>query len=76
MEYKTNGAQEILAGITPIKTIRSGILLFAKKDGPRAPKNTIIEYETLSEFEDLLGNLIAEILDKTVPFKEKESTSF
>jgi len=65
-----------LAGIVPIKKINSGLLLFAKKNNPRGPKNHIIDKGLLDYFEKLLANLILEILNPEIPFMEKESASF
>lgn len=75
MEHKEGNSKELLAGIIPIKTLRSGIVLFAQKTSVRGPKNHIIDNELLTRFEGHLANLILEILNPDIPFKEKDLTS-
>jgi hypothetical protein len=72
MYAQTNPNQPIEAGIISLKNLKEGVLLFAKKEAPRGPKQTLIDNETLSEFEVVLHNLIREINDPNIPFLEKE----
>ena len=76
MKQKEVTSTGLLAGIVPIKSLDSGILSFAKKDGLRGPKNHVIDETLLSDFERQLTQLIAEILDPKIPFKESESGAF
>jgi hypothetical protein len=63
----------IHAGIISFKNLRSGILLFATKDkkGSRT-RDTIITAEILSTFESYLKELICEICNPEIAFKEKQ----
>ncbi|MFT6795513.1 MAG: ATP-dependent helicase/nuclease subunit B [Maribacter sp.] len=72
MYAQKNPNQQIEAGIISLKNLKEGVLLFAKKEAPRGPKQTLIDNETLSEFEVVLHNLIREINDPSIPFLEKE----
>lgn len=72
MYAQKNPNQPIEAGIISLKNLKEGVLLFAKKEAPRGPKQTLIDNETLSEFEVVLHNLIREINDPGIPFLEKE----
>ena len=72
MYAQKNPNQPIEAGIISLKNLKEGVLLFAKKEAPRGPKQTLIDNETLSEFEVVLHNLIREINDPSIPFLEKE----
>ncbi len=75
MESYESGLDNLLAGIVPIKKLSSGILLFAQKEGPRGPKEHIIDRELLVQFNEHLAELILEILNPEIVFKERESTS-
>jgi ATP-dependent helicase/nuclease subunit B len=72
MYARKNPNQPIEAGIISLKNLKEGVLLFAKKEAPRGPKETLIDNDTLSEFEVVLHNLIREIYDPSIPFIEKE----
>jgi hypothetical protein len=76
MEHKQGGANNLIAGIVPIKKLSLGIVPFAQKKGPRGPKEHTIDRNLLSRFEEHLADLILEILNPEIPFKESESTSF
>lgn len=73
MVYKDDPNINMLAGIVPIKDLSSGILRFAVKSGVRSAKNHSITAEELSNFEELLGVLISEILHPKHPFKDSSS---
>ena len=70
------GAAE--AGIISFKNLQSGFLKFSKKDknGRGAIKDSDITRETLKAFKEQLQNLILEICDPQVPFREKEIKQF
>ena len=62
------------AGIISFKNLKAGFLKFSKKDknGKGAKKDPDITQEVLDDFKEQLKNLILEICDPNVPFKEKE----
>ena len=62
----------IQAGIISLKNFADGTLLFAQKETARGPKNHLITNEVISDFEQLLGQLITEICNADIPFSEKE----
>ncbi|MEP1983374.1 MAG: PD-(D/E)XK nuclease family protein, partial [Maribacter dokdonensis] len=62
----------IQAGIISLKNFADGTLLFAQKETARGPKNHLITNEVISDFEQLLGQLITEICNADIPFTEKE----
>ena len=62
----------INAGIISLKNFSEGTLLFAQKESVRGIKNHIIDKEVISNFEQILGQLIAEICNPEIPFIEKE----
>ena len=76
MEHKEGTSNQLLAGVVPIKKINSGILLFAQKGTARGSKNHTMDCELLNHFEKLLANLILEILNPEVPFRENRSAAF
>ena len=76
MQQKEKHINHLLAGIVPIKTLRSGIFSFTQKAGSNAPKSHVIDQDLLSQFEASLARLILEILDAKTPFTETESTAF
>ena len=62
----------IQAGIISLKNFAEGTLLFAQKESARGAKNHIINNEVISDFEQILGQLITEICNADIPFTEKE----
>ncbi|WP_291962979.1 PD-(D/E)XK nuclease family protein [Maribacter sp.] len=62
----------IQAGIISLKNFADGTLLFAQKETARGPKNHLITNEVISDFEQILGQLITEICNADIPFTEKE----
>ncbi|MEP2281357.1 PD-(D/E)XK nuclease family protein, partial [Maribacter sp.] len=74
MFFKTHPAENltIQAGIISLKNFADGTLLFAQKEAARGPKNHIINNEVISDFEQILGQLITEICNADIPFTEKE----
>ncbi|WP_437369319.1 PD-(D/E)XK nuclease family protein [Maribacter litoralis] len=74
MFFKTHPAENlsIQAGIISLKNFADGTLLFAQKESVRGPKNHIINNEVISDFEQILGQLITEICNADLPFTEKE----
>jgi len=74
MYFKTNSNEnlEIQAGIISLKNFADGTLLFAQKESARGVKNHIINKEVISDFEQILGQLIKEICNPDIPFTEKE----
>ncbi|WP_036157499.1 PD-(D/E)XK nuclease family protein [Maribacter forsetii] len=63
----------IQAGIISLKNFAEGTLLFAQKESARSTtKNHIITNEVISDFEQILGQLITEICNADIPFTEKE----
>jgi len=76
MVHKEENIDKLRAGIVPIKKLSSGILLFAQKQGPRGPKEYLIEQDLLTQFQEQLSRLILEILNPELPFEASDSTSF
>jgi len=74
MFFKTHPEENlsIQAGIISLKNFTEGTLLFAQKESARGPKNHIINNEVISNFEQILGQLITEICNADLPFTEKE----
>ena len=74
MYFKTNPKENlsIQAGIISLKNFAEGTLLFAQKESARGTKNHIINNEVISDFEQILGQLITEICNADIPFTEKE----
>ncbi|SIP99855.1 PD-(D/E)XK nuclease family protein [Maribacter ulvicola] len=74
MFFKTHPAENltIQAGIISLKNFAAGTLLFAQKESARGAKNHIINNEVISDFEQILGQLITEICNADIPFTEKE----
>ncbi|WP_339650401.1 PD-(D/E)XK nuclease family protein [uncultured Maribacter sp.] len=74
MFFKTYPSEHlsIQAGIISLKNFAEGTLLFAQKESARGAKNHIITKEVISEFEQILGQLITEICNPDIPFIEKE----
>lgn len=74
MYFKTNSNEnlEIQAGIISLKNFADGTLLFAQKESARGVRNHIINKEVISDFEQILGQLIKEICNPDIPFTEKE----
>ena len=64
----------IEAGIISFKNLGQGVLKFAKKDkaGAWAKKDTLITKETIDNFSFELKQLILEICNPDIPFKEKD----
>ena len=62
------------AGIISFKNLQSGFLKFSQKDkeGRGAIKNSLIDQEVLSAFQEQLKELIKEICNPEIPFQEKE----
>jgi hypothetical protein len=61
------------AGIISFKNLKSGFLKFGKKDKPRTNnKETAINREILNAFHSELKQLITEICNPEIPFREKE----
>ena len=60
------------AGIVSFKNLKEGILHFATKESARSRnKNTVVDQEVLTLFQQHLHALITEITDPTIPFVEK-----
>lgn len=74
MYFKTypNKDLAIQAGIISLKNFTEGTLLFAQKESARSVKNHIINKEVISDFEQILGQMITEICNPEIPFTEKE----
>ena len=74
MFFKTHPQHSnfIYAGIISLKNFTDGTLLFAKKESARGSKNHNIDTAVISEFEQILGQLITEICNPMIPFIEKE----
>ena len=75
MYSKTNPKENLSlqAGIISLKNFAEGTLLFAQKESARSTsKNHIITNEVISDFEQILGQLITEICNADIPFTEKE----
>ncbi|MFD0799166.1 PD-(D/E)XK nuclease family protein [Maribacter chungangensis] len=72
MYAKKQPNQPMEAGIISLKNLNEGTLLFALKEAPRGPKNTLIDTEVLFKFEAVLHELILEIHNQDQPFLEKE----
>ncbi|MCK0178888.1 PD-(D/E)XK nuclease family protein [Flavobacteriaceae bacterium S0862] len=65
--------QDVEAGIISFKNLSEGFLKFGKKETINSRnKNTIIDTETLHNFETELKKLILEIYDPNIDFIEKE----
>ena len=65
--------QDVEAGIISFKNLSEGFLKFGKKEAANSRnKNTIIDTETLHNFETELKKLILEIYDPNIAFIEKE----
>jgi len=65
--------QDVEAGIISFKNLSEGFLKFGKKETTNSRnKNTIIDVETLHNFETELKKLILEIYDPNIAFIEKE----
>jgi len=62
----------IQAGIISLKNFTEGTLLFAQKESARGIKNHLITEEVISDFEQILSQLITEICNPEIPFTEKE----
>ncbi|MGB3149934.1 MAG: PD-(D/E)XK nuclease family protein [Maribacter sp.] len=60
------------AGIISLKNLKEGVLVFAKKESVRGPKQTTIDKDILQEFENLLYKLIIEIFNPEIPFLQKQ----
>lgn len=72
--FRTNPKESnsIYAGIISLKNFTEGTLLFAKKESARGAKDHCIDGAMISEFEQILGQLIAEICNSNVPLTEKQ----
>jgi len=60
------------AGILPVKNMQNGVIYFTLK-GKGSIKNGLIDDDVLKKFKEVLVGLVATILDKDVPFKERET---
>lgn len=74
MYFKTypNENLSLHAGILSLKNFSEGTLLFAQKESVRGKKNHLITNEVISDFEQILAQLITEICTPAIPFTEKE----
>ncbi|WP_203295200.1 PD-(D/E)XK nuclease family protein [Luteirhabdus pelagi] len=64
---------EVEAGVISFKNLGSGFLPFATKSSLRSrTKNTTIDTDVFSDFEQILFQLIEEIMNPNLPFTEKE----
>ncbi|MDO1512732.1 PD-(D/E)XK nuclease family protein [Maribacter confluentis] len=74
MYFKTNPTPNLAvqAGIISLKNFTDGTLLFAQKESARGAKKNIITHDVISDFEQILGQLITEICNPEIPFTEKE----
>ncbi|WP_405411960.1 PD-(D/E)XK nuclease family protein [Maribacter sp. Asnod1-A12] len=75
MYFKTQPTENlaIQAGIISLKNFAEGTLLFAQKESARSTtKNHIINNAVISDFEQILSQLITEICNTDIPFIEKE----
>lgn len=72
MYHKNYNPVTVEAGVISFKNLLSGFLKFQKKETPRAQGDATINDEIHQNFEAELKKLIFELLDPTIPFKEKE----
>ncbi len=74
MYFKTDPKENlsIQAGIISLKNFAEGTLLFAQKESARGAKNHLINNKVISDFEQILGQLITDICNPEIPFTEKE----
>ena len=73
LQYRQESFTGIQAGIIPIKSIKQGVVTFAKKESSRArSKEVLITPEVIGVFEEQLNTLLSEIFNPMLPFEQEK----